>query len=154
MNRSRALAAAALLALPYAACGKSEKEEFAEKGNEICTDLKPKGEAAEKEIEGAGQDPDRLKSALEDNRGVLTETQQRFDELDPPEAQKADFEAYKSDLGQALELYDQLPGALDAAVKDGKTQEITSLQREIADLSEKGKTDARALGFDSCAEDS
>lgn len=141
-------------ALALTACGKDEKEEFAEKGNQVCEDLKPKGDAAEKEIEAAGQDPDKLKAALEDNRGVLTETQKKFDELDPPEDQKADFDAYKADLASAVELYDQLPDALDAAVEDGDTEQITALQGEIQSLSQKGKADARKLGFDSCAQDS
>ncbi|MBA2504869.1 MAG: hypothetical protein H0V29_02880 [Thermoleophilaceae bacterium] len=141
-------------ALTLTACGKDEKEEFAEEGNQICKDLEPKGNAAEKEIEAAGQDPDKLKAALEDNRGVLTETQQKFDGLDAPEDQKADFDAYKADLAQAVELYDQLPEALDAAVEDGETKQITDLQAQITTLSEKGKADARKLGFDSCAQDS
>ena len=154
MNRTCAVALAALLALSLAACGKDEKEEFAEQGNKVCTDLKPKGDAAEKEIEGAGQDPDKLKAALEENRSVLTETQQKFDELDPPKDLQADFDAYKTDLAQALKLYDQLPKALDAAVEEGETEQITSLQAEITELSKKGKADARKLGFDSCAAES
>ncbi|MBA3301036.1 MAG: hypothetical protein H0T15_04135 [Thermoleophilaceae bacterium] len=154
MNRTGAVALVALLTLPLAACGKDEQEEFAEQGNEICTELRARADAATKQIRAAEGEPEKLKVALTDSRGVLAETQQRFDELDAPEDQREDFDAYKVDLGQVLELYDRLPGALEAAAEDGRTRELTALQGQLTQVTKKSGIEARKLGFDSCAADS
>ena len=175
MNRI-ALLLLAVLALGLAACGGGDddggdatpgatsgtgssaealpKDEFIERGDQICKDLQKKAQALGREAqELAGvplDDPQTTKAAAQiwhKQVDLVQELKTKFDALGPPpDGEETTVGDFRSDITQALALGKQIAAALD------KGDDPTALVGDYTQLIDASNATAGLIGFKVCGQ--
>jgi hypothetical protein len=165
----------AVLALGLAACGGGDdgddatpatgagtgsaggalpKDEFIERGDQICKELQTKAQALGREAqELAGvplDDPQTTKAAAKiwhKQVDLVQELKTRFDELGPaPDGEETTVGDFRSDISQALTLGKQIAAALD------KGDDPTVLVGDYTELIDASNATAGLIGFKVCGQ--
>jgi len=147
MHRKVAAALVAALALVGAGCGSSETLTRAELVRRIETACR-QGQAqvqASTRARGGSQSAQQVRfvTALRDSQQSFVDT---LDDLEPPDAAKSDFEAFKQSIEARAELIDDVASAGAGKID----QAMRSVQREATVASQRAEQSARALGVDGC----
>jgi hypothetical protein len=141
------LAVTGLLLLTAAGCGeKSEKERFADEGDELCKTLNEKQKESARALDEAKSGPERsraLDQSVRDQRPELNKLMR----LKPPKEQEADYRQFVATIQEGLFAL----GAASQAARENDREALESIGKDADDVERRFKTQAEKLGFDTCA---
>ena len=130
------------------------KDEFIERGDQICKDLQKKAQALGREAQAlAGvplDDPETTKAAAKiwhKQVDLVQELKTKFDALGPPpDGEETTVGDFRSDIAQALTLGKQIAAALD------KGDDPTVLVGDYTELIDASNATAGLIGFKVCGQ--
>ena len=142
-----AFAATALLLLAGAGCGeKSDKEKFADDGDELCKALNEKQKKSEKDLDEAKSGTEvskALDQSVKDQRPEL----EKLMKLKPPKEQQDDYRKFVATIQEGLFAL----GAASQAAKENDREALEKIGEDADDVEKRFKSQAETLGFDTCA---
>ena len=130
------------------------KDEFVERGDEICSDLQKEAQALGREAQelaGVPLDDDKTTKAAAQiwhkQVELVADLKRRFDALGPPpEGEETTVGDFRSDIAQALTLGEQIAEALD------KGDDPTALVGDYTTLIDQSNATAGLIGFKVCGQ--
>jgi hypothetical protein len=145
-SRSEALVVCAALApLVLAGCGKSERQRFADRGNEVCRAIGPGVQAGQRRIQAAkGQAA--TAAGIEQMTAAARAGRTRFSRIQAPKELRADYAAFLHDLDGLLPLL----SGLKQAVSESDVGRARALETRIERLSTRAQPLSKRLGLDAC----
>ena len=133
---------------------RSSKDEFVERGDEICRDLQQQAQALGREAQelaGVPLDDDKTTKAAAQiwhkQVALVSDLKRRFDALGPaPEGEETTVGDFRADIAQALVLGQQIAKALD------KGDDPTALVGDYTTLIDQSNATAGLIGFKVCGQ--
>jgi hypothetical protein len=149
-SRSEALVVCAALApLLLAGCGKSERQRFADRGNEVCRAIGPRVQAGQRRIQAA-KGPGATAAGIDQMTAAAREGRVRLSRIEAPKELRADYATYLHELDRLLPML----GGLKQAVSESDVGRARAIEVRIERLSMQSQPLSKRLGLAACGGES
>src|SRR4051794_36022755 len=145
-SRSEALVVCAALApLLLAGCGKSERQRFADRGNEVCRAIGPRVQAGQRRIQAA-KGPAATAAGIDQMTAAARVGRARLSRIEAPKELRGDYATYLHELDRLLPML----GGLKQAVSERDVGRARALETRIERLSTQAQPLSKRLGLTAC----